>query len=370
MLLGVASVISRHHPARLQLFSSPCQLNQEALAWCSVTAADIEQPLRRHGECPAACGVCNWRTLGSCGYFAWQCHSRVLGLQLIPSPAQHSSQNKTYPAIWGGYALPWSDHVILSGSLNPPQMAWSLWVTMPSEGFTANPSDGRVTLLLKLKSQLHTLRWHGHSEWPDSEWAHQVKTNTKISQVFGNFLFPVRSLLSSPFGHSEWPDSEWAHQVKINTKISQVFGNFLFPVRSLLSSPFGHLEWPDSEWAHQVKINTKISQVFGNFLFTIRSPLYSPSGHSFIPRPVTHFILRPVTHFIPRPVTPLFSVRSLIYSPSGHSFHSPSGHSFIPRPVTHLFPVRSLIYSPSGHSFHSPSGRSFQSLSSHSERLP
>ena len=165
MLLGVASVISRHHPARLQLFSSPCQLNQEALAWCSVTAADIEQPLRRHGECPAACGVCNWRTLGSCGYFAWQCHSRVLGLQLIPSPAQHSSQNKTYPAISevGNETLRWHGHSEWPCHLRGVCTTLE-WPRHPVR-YSQPHSDGMVTLSDHAIWGFHCqpLRWQGNS---------------------------------------------------------------------------------------------------------------------------------------------------------------------------------------------------------------
>ena len=222
-------------------------------------------------------------------------------------------------------------------------MAWSLWVTMPSEGFTANPSDGRVTLFWNWKANCTPSDGMVTQSDQTANEPIKLKSILKFHKFLGTFY--------SPSGHSSLPrsvtQSDQTANKPIKLKSILKFHKFL----GTFYSPSGHSSLPrsvtQSDQTANKPIKLKSILKFHKFLGTF----YSPSGHPFIPRPVTH--LFPVRSLISFSVRSLisFPVRSLLYSPSGHSFIPRPVTHFIPRPVTHLFPVRSLIYSPSGHSF-------------------
>ena len=242
--------------------------------------------------------------------------------------------------------------------------------TPPSEGLAMKPSDGMVTQSdhaiwgfhcqpLRCQGNLiktiRTLRWHGHSEWPDSEWAHRVKINTKFWEL--SIHRPVTHFIPRPATQSDQTANELI-KLKSIPFFFVFLGTFYSPSGHSFHSPSGHSEWPDSEWAHQAKINTIFFCVFGNFLFTTRSALSFPI-RSLLSFPVRSLISFPVRSLLSFPVRSLisFPVRSLISFPVRSLLSFPV-RSLLSFPVRSLlsFPIQSLmsLHCPVAHFIHCP----------------
>ena len=217
--------------------------------------------------------------------------------------------------------------------------------TPPSEGFTANPSDVRVTLFWNLKRQLEPS--DGMVTQSDQTANELIKLKSILSFWELSIHRPVTHFIPRSVTQSDQTANK-PIKLKPILKFHKFLGTFY--------SPSGHSSLPrsvtQSDQTANKPIKLKSILKFHKFLGTFYSPpgqpFHSPSGHSFH-SPSGHSFHSPSGHSF--------------HSPSGHSFHSPSGHSFH-SPSGHSF------HSPSGHSFHSPSGHSFHSPSGHSFHSP